>query len=271
VIDRTELERLADDLRTMTLEDLRNGKVERVECELRALAARCDNNPAEEKEVMQFDPAERKAIVHQPVAKPPVSEAGGDQPAGEPVPLPEPAYVRTYYDWPDEHYYTADQLRTYAGAVAFARGMSVAEQYDRDLRKMLERAETAEREREADRRDAERYRWLRAAHGSDMHGMWHVRGYENCVIGQQPEELDAAIDAAMGDSNTTGADVSDTTAHLIRMLRERDALGRAKYGTTLDRTDLTHEQWLQHMVEEMLDGAGYALAAIRAMGEGNAD
>ena len=158
MIDRTELERLADDLRTMTLEDLRNGRVERVECELRALAARCDNNPAEEKEVMQFDPAERKAIVHQPVAKPPVTEAGGDQPAGEPVPLPEPAYVRTYYDWPDEHYYTADQLRTHAETVAApwkgsAMRLFQSEQdarHDRDA--WQARAETAERERDNGRK-----------------------------------------------------------------------------------------------------------------------
>lgn len=56
---------------------------------------------------------------------------------------------------------------------------------------------------------------------------------------------------------------SATTQALIRMLIERDERGRQKYGATLDRTDLTHEQWLQHMAEEMLDGAGYALAAIR--------
>ena len=62
--------------------------------------------------------------------------------------------------------------------------------------------------------------------------------------------------------------VSNTTAALIDMLRQRDAAGRAKYGTTLDRTDLSQAEWLQHMAEEMLDGAGYALAAIRTL---NAD
>jgi len=59
--------------------------------------------------------------------------------------------------------------------------------------------------------------------------------------------------------------VSDTTAALIDLLRQRDAAGRAKYGATLDRTDLTHAQWLQHMAEELLDGAGYALAALRTL------
>lgn len=61
----------------------------------------------------------------------------------------------------------------------------------------------------------------------------------------------------------TPPEVSDTTQRLIDLLIERDKVGRAKYGTTLDRTDLTRDQWLQHMVEELLDGAGYALAAKR--------
>lgn len=60
-----------------------------------------------------------------------------------------------------------------------------------------------------------------------------------------------------------GQPVSKTTQALIDLLIERDVAGRAKYGTTLDRTDLTHDQWLQHMAEELLDGAGYALAAKR--------
>lgn len=64
--------------------------------------------------------------------------------------------------------------------------------------------------------------------------------------------------------------VSATTQRLIDLLIARDQAGRAKYGATLDRTDLTHEQWLQHMVEELLDGAGYALAAIRTNPESKA-
>jgi len=59
------------------------------------------------------------------------------------------------------------------------------------------------------------------------------------------------------------ANCSDVTVALVAMLIQRDQTGRAKYGTTLDRTDLTLDQWLQHHVEELLDGAGYALAAMR--------
>ena len=57
--------------------------------------------------------------------------------------------------------------------------------------------------------------------------------------------------------------VSNVTWNLVLKLIQRDELGKAKYGTTLDRTDLTHEQWLDHMTEELLDAAGYAQAAKR--------
>lgn len=50
---------------------------------------------------------------------------------------------------------------------------------------------------------------------------------------------------------------SHTTQQLIDMLLSRDAAGRAKYGTSLDRTDLSADEWAQHMLEELLDAAGY--------------
>lgn len=61
--------------------------------------------------------------------------------------------------------------------------------------------------------------------------------------------------------------VSATTQRLIDLLIERDQAGLAKYGTSLDRTDLSHVEWLQHMTEEALDAAGYAQAAIRTYQE----
>lgn len=56
---------------------------------------------------------------------------------------------------------------------------------------------------------------------------------------------------------------SAVTQALIAQLEQRDATGLAKYGVTLDRADLTVEQWLDHQVEELLDAAGYALSAKR--------
>lgn len=81
----------------------------------------------------------------------------------------------------------------------------------------------------------------------------HARGYE----------IRFDVEGYMSLTWAPHANISVTTQRLIDQLIKRDKLGRAKYGTTLDRTDLSHEQWLQHMVEELLDGAGYALAAIR--------
>lgn len=56
---------------------------------------------------------------------------------------------------------------------------------------------------------------------------------------------------------------SDTTRALIDQLISRDDAGRKKYGVTLDRTDLSLVDWLQHQTEELLDAAGYAQAAKR--------
>jgi hypothetical protein len=56
---------------------------------------------------------------------------------------------------------------------------------------------------------------------------------------------------------------SKVTENLIGRLLERDATGLRKYGVSLDRKDLTIEQWLDHQTEELLDGAGYAQSAKR--------
>jgi hypothetical protein len=44
---------------------------------------------------------------------------------------------------------------------------------------------------------------------------------------------------------------------VIKDLNEREARGLETYGTTMDRTDLTEKQWLQHAYEEALDLALY--------------
>jgi len=44
---------------------------------------------------------------------------------------------------------------------------------------------------------------------------------------------------------------------VIRKMYQRSQVGIKKYGTTMERKDLTHAQWLVHLQEEMLDGAIY--------------
>ena len=44
---------------------------------------------------------------------------------------------------------------------------------------------------------------------------------------------------------------------VIEKFKERSDLGMQKYGTTLDRTDLTSEEWANHMQEELMDAILY--------------
>lgn len=55
----------------------------------------------------------------------------------------------------------------------------------------------------------------------------------------------------------------DTVVEAVRAdLLRRSQLGIAKYGVTLDRTDLNLRDWLQHAYEETLDQANYLKRAI---------
>jgi hypothetical protein len=47
--------------------------------------------------------------------------------------------------------------------------------------------------------------------------------------------------------------VSETVQAAQRLLAERERVGLAKYGTTVDRTDLQAGDWLQHAIEEASD------------------
>ena len=41
------------------------------------------------------------------------------------------------------------------------------------------------------------------------------------------------------------------------MIQERAMKGETKYGTTMERGDLSIQEWLTHLQEELLDGAVY--------------
>lgn len=44
-----------------------------------------------------------------------------------------------------------------------------------------------------------------------------------------------------------------------QLILSRDAVGQAKYGTSMDRDDLKPGQWLQHLMEEQADALQYAM------------
>ncbi len=55
----------------------------------------------------------------------------------------------------------------------------------------------------------------------------------------------------------------DSVVEAVRAdLLRRSQFGIAKYGVTLDRTDLSLRDWLQHAYEECLDQANYLKRAI---------
>lgn len=60
---------------------------------------------------------------------------------------------------------------------------------------------------------------------------------------------------------------SQTTQILIDRITERDRQGAVTYGKTLDRGDLTPEEWADHLIDELTDGAGYAQAFKRVVAE----
>lgn len=68
----------------------------------------------------------------------------------------------------------------------------------------------------------------------------------------------------MGDATARDAVVDAVRDDLLR----RSQLGIAKYGVTLERTDLTLRDWLQHAYEETLDKANYLKRAIMEMDNG---
>lgn len=55
----------------------------------------------------------------------------------------------------------------------------------------------------------------------------------------------------------------ETEEAVIEKLRARRAAGRAKYGQTMERTDLSLEDWIRHAQEEAMDLAIYLERARR--------
>lgn len=65
--------------------------------------------------------------------------------------------------------------------------------------------------------------------------------------------------------------IIDANVEAVRAkLFERSAIGLMKYGVTTERTDLGLIQWLNHLQEELLDGAVYIEQIKKVLGEKNA-
>ena len=60
-------------------------------------------------------------------------------------------------------------------------------------------------------------------------------------------------------------EVEGTEERVCRDIAERQKIGKAKYGVTVEQNPLTLRQWLQHAYEETLDQAIYLRRAMEDM------
>ena len=81
------------------------------------------------------------------------------------------------------------------------------------------------------------------------------------VSGEKPDLQGAMEVLELAAKHENGNQVSHVTDSIINELRKRDATGVVKYGVTLDRTDLSLDQWMQHLIEELMDAVHYARRA----------
>ena len=51
--------------------------------------------------------------------------------------------------------------------------------------------------------------------------------------------------------------MSQIEERVIDKIRTRAEIGESKYGVTMERSDLNRTEWLNHLQEELLDGAIY--------------
>jgi hypothetical protein len=76
-----------------------------------------------------------------------------------------------------------------------------------------------------------------------------IEAEEMLQEGKKPFFLDEALDVKVNEP-----EVVDPIVEKVReKLKKRSAVGIKKYGTTLDRNDLSLEQWLDHATEEAMD------------------
>jgi len=57
------------------------------------------------------------------------------------------------------------------------------------------------------------------------------------------------------------------TEAVVVQLRTRAEEGKRKYGTTMERDDLTFAEWIQHLQEELMDAAVYVEKLKGEIGE----
>jgi len=77
-------------------------------------------------------------------------------------------------------------------------------------------------------------------------------------IQPEPDTYTSMVSPETSTIEPNQIEVCDTVVNsVVEKFIERSNLGMKKYGTTLDRTDLSPEEWANHMQEELMDAILY--------------
>lgn len=103
---------------------------------------------------------------------------------------------------------------------------------------------------------------LFSAH-SDQGPCYHSVDCKCTEFREEPKSEDAVVEMVRADMERRHED------YVVRKIREdllsRSRVGIAKYGVTLEKSNLTLEQFLQHHYEELLDAANYVKGALMVL------
>tara|TARA_Y100000401_G_scaffold99555_1_gene87900 strand:+ start:83 stop:367 length:285 start_codon:yes stop_codon:yes gene_type:complete len=64
-----------------------------------------------------------------------------------------------------------------------------------------------------------------------------------------------------------GRSLSKFEEKVIDKIRERAEVGKAKYGVTMERSDLDTIEWLTHLQEELMDASVYVERLLEEVGK----
>jgi hypothetical protein len=99
--------------------------------------------------------------------------------------------------------------------------------------------------------------------GRPAHWLWLSRNLNQGPVSYVRRDLlrdlrrDLQLYFIMNTSNEVIIKEDSIVASVIEKFKQRSALGIAKYGVTLDRSDLSILDWIQHAQEELMDGILY--------------
>jgi len=98
-------------------------------------------------------------------------------------------------------------------------------------------------------------------YGALSRALYRAMGTDRAKGETPPDSVEGfTVSAVARDLSAAREDRTKTlpiSEQVARDVLDRAAFGRIKYGVTMDRTDLSRDQWFQHAYEESIDLANY--------------